>query len=99
MESRCRVMVQPIEEMKLTIEQLLHGVIYAGGLAAAITAIGVLLHYLVVRPVRGFIRREIVGALVDIKDAMTENTRVTNILSHKLDDHINNGGHITRDKE
>lgn len=84
--------------MKITLEQLAHGVIYAGGLAAAITAIGVLLHFCIVRPVRAFVRREIVGELVGIKDALIESTRVAEQVQQKLEDHIANGGHVSLKK-
>lgn len=79
----------------ITVEQVGHGVIYAGTLAAALTGIGAFLHFALVRPMRGFLRKEIVGNLVEIKDALEQNTSETEALKHMLEDHIANGGHLT----
>lgn len=78
----------------MTIHELLNGVIYAGVLAGALTGIGTFLHFAAVRPLRKFLRNEIVENLVEIKEAVEANTSVTDELKHKLEDHINNGGHV-----
>lgn len=78
----------------MTVHELLNGVIYAGVLAGALTGIGTFLHFAAVRPMRSFLRKEIVENLVEIKDAVETNTQVTDDLRYKLEDHINNGGHV-----
>lgn len=65
----------------VTIEQIGHGVIYAGTLAAALTGIGAFIHFALIRPLRNFLRKEIVNNLVDIKDALEQT-------SNRLEDHI-----------
>lgn len=79
----------------MTVEELLSGVIYTGSLAAALVAILGFLHFALVRPMRNFLRREIGGVLVDIKDAVEVNTTTVQGLEQKLDDHISNGGHLS----
>lgn len=78
----------------MTVQELLNGVVYTGTLAGAIVAIFGLLHFALVRPMRSFLRKEIVGSLVDIKDAVELNTTMTESLEHKLEAHIANGGHV-----
>jgi len=80
----------------MTIHALLNGVIYAGVLAGALTGIGTFLHFAAVRPMRSFLRKEIVGSLVEIREAVETNTRSTDDLARKLEDHIANGGHVAR---
>ena len=79
----------------MTVQELLNGVIYAGALAAAVASIFGLLHFALVRPMRSFLRKEIVGSLTDIKDAVEFNTNTVEGLNAKLDDHINHGGHLS----
>ena len=79
----------------MTVEELLNGVVYAGTLAGSTVAILAFLHFAVVRPMKSFLRKEIVGSLVEIKDAVEVNTTTVEGLQHKLDDHINNGGHLS----
>jgi hypothetical protein len=78
----------------MTVQELLNGVVYTGALAGAIVAIFGLLHFALVRPIRSFLRREIVGSLVDIKDALEVNTTTVEGLERRLNDHITNGGHL-----
>lgn len=78
----------------MTVHQLLNGVIYAGALTGAVSGIGVFAHFAFVRPVRSFLRREIVGSLVDIKDAVERSTTAVSSLETKLEEHIANGGHL-----
>ena len=73
----------------MTIQELLNGVIYAGTLAGALAAILAFLHFAVVRPMRSFLRKEIVGSLVDIKDALEQNTAGMVNLETQLQGHIN----------
>lgn len=77
----------------MTIREFLNGVIYTGTVVGALTGIGVFIHFAIVRPMRAFLRKEIVGSLVDIKEAVEHNTKSTDDLSLKLDEHIANGGH------
>ena len=79
----------------MTIQELLNGVIYTGTLAGACVAIFGLLHFALVRPIRSFLRREVVGGLTDIKDAVELNTTTVEGLEQKLAAHINNGGHLS----
>lgn len=79
----------------MTVQQLVNGVVYAGTVAGALSGIGVFLHFAVVRPVRGFLRREIVANLVEIKAALDGNADTLEGLGRRLDDHIINGGHLT----
>lgn len=79
----------------MTIEELLNGVIYAGTLTGACVAILGFLHFALVRPIRRFLRQEIVGSLVDIKDAVEVLTSGTEVISRKLDEHIADG-HVHR---
>jgi len=74
----------------MTVHQFLNGIIYAGALAGALSGIALFFHYAAVRPLRGFLRREIVSSLVDIKEAVE---KLSN-LEDKLDEHIQNGGHV-----
>lgn len=78
----------------MTVHDLLNGVIYAGALAGSLSGIGVFMHFAMVRPMRRFLRNEIVASLVDIKDAVDKNTVSTDYLADKLEDHIANGGHL-----
>jgi hypothetical protein len=78
----------------MTVQELLNGVIYTGALAAAIVSILGLLHFGLVRPMRSFLRREIVGSLDDIKNALELNTTTVEGLEGRLNDHITNGGHL-----
>lgn len=78
----------------MTVGELLNGVIYAGTLAGAMGGIGVFLHFAAVRPMRAFLRKEIVGSLVEIREAVETNTQSTDDLARKLEDHIANGGHV-----
>lgn len=77
----------------MKVHDLLNGVIYAGALTGALSGIGVFLHFAVVRPMRGFLRNEIVSSIKDVRDAVEKNTDSTDELSRKLSDHIANGGH------
>jgi hypothetical protein len=79
----------------MTVQELLNGVIYTGALAAAIVSILGLLHFGLVRPMRNFLRREIVGSLDDIKDALEINTTTVEGLESRLNDHIASGGHLS----
>jgi len=79
----------------MTIQELLNGVIYSGTLAGALVAILGFLHFAMVRPLRNFLRREVVGGLTDIKDAVEINTTTLENLQGRLDDHISNGGHLS----
>jgi hypothetical protein len=78
----------------INVHQLLNGIIYAGAVFGALTVIGTCLHFGVLRPMRSFLRQEIVQSLVDIKDAVLLTTTATQILERKLDDHIASGGHM-----
>jgi hypothetical protein len=78
----------------MTVQELLNGVVYTGTLAGAIVAIFGLLHFALVRPMRSFLRKEIVGSLTEIKDAVEFNTTTVEGLNAKLDDHIAHGGHL-----
>ena len=73
----------------MTIQELLNGVIYAGTLAGALAAILAFLHFAVVRPMRAFLRKEIVGSLVDIKDAIELSTTALEGREHRLQEHVN----------
>ena len=73
----------------MTIQELLNGVIYASTLADALAAILAFLHFAVVRPMRAFLRKEIVGSLVDIKDAVQSSTTAMEALEHQLQNHVN----------
>lgn len=75
--------------MSVTLQELLNGVIYMGTLAGALAGIGLLLNWTVVRPLRGFLRGEIVAELVSIKDALEDNTTTNAMLQRQLHDHIN----------
>lgn len=79
----------------MTVGELLNGVIYAGTLAGAIAAIMGVLHYGLVRPLKNFLRSEIVDELKDIKMAVEVNTSTTDEVRKRLDDHIANGGHLS----
>lgn len=79
----------------MEVEELLNGVIYAGTLAGAIAAILGLLHFGLVRPLRNFLRSEIVDGLTEIKQAVEFNTSTVDELRKRLDDHINTGGHLS----
>lgn len=80
--------------MNVTIADLIAGVIYTGTLTAALTGIGAFMHFAVVRPMRSFLRKEIVGSLTDIKDAVNNSTQTINDLDARLTQHITNGGHM-----
>jgi len=69
----------------MTVHELLNGVIYAGVLAGALTGIGTFLHFAAVRPMRSFLRKEIVGSLVEIREAVEHNTQVADDLKVKVD--------------
>lgn len=75
----------------MTVQELLNGVVYAGTLAGAILGILSLLHFGLVRPMRNFLRSEIVDGLVDIKHAVETLTAGTQTVAQKLDDHIADG--------
>jgi hypothetical protein len=77
----------------VTIHQFLNGVLYTGAVAGALAAIGLILNICVVRPVRGFLRKEIVSSLVDIKESVDRSTIATAALDHKVELHIANGTH------
>lgn len=72
----------------MTVQELLNGVIYAGALAGALVAILGFLHFALVRPMRGFLRKEIVGSLVDIKDAIELSTSAMETLERRLQEHV-----------
>lgn len=73
----------------MTIQQFLNGIIYVGSVLGAITVIGVFGHFAFVRPLRLFLRAEIVDTLVGIrKDLKALDTR--------LHDHIENDEHPRR---
>lgn len=78
----------------MTIQELLNGVIYAGTLSGAVAAIMGLLHFGLVRPLRNFLRSEVVDGLTDIKTAVELLTQGTDDVRRRLDDHIANGGHL-----
>lgn len=73
----------------MTVHELLNGVIYAGALAGALVAILGFLHFALVRPMRVFLRKEIVGSLVDIRDAVKSSTAAMENLEHQLQAHVN----------
>jgi hypothetical protein len=79
----------------MTIQELLNGVIYAGTLASAVAAIMGLLHFGLVRPLRNFLRSEIVDGLTDIRHAVELLTQGTDDVRRRLDDHIEHGGHLS----
>lgn len=78
----------------MTIQELLNGVIYAGTLAGAIGAVFALLHFALVRPIKNFLRSEIVDGLTDIKHAVELLTQGTDDVRRRLDEHIASGGHL-----
>ena len=59
--------------MNITLQDFFNGVIYAGALAGAISGIGILLHFTVVRPVRKFLKTEVTVHLVEIKSSIDDN--------------------------
>lgn len=73
----------------MTVEQITNGVVYVGTVAGALSGIGLFLHYAMVRPLRGFLRREIVANLVDISHKLDANTSETQALGQRLTDHLN----------
>jgi hypothetical protein len=68
-------------------------IIYAGAIAGSLSALGLFAHYAIVRPLRGFLRREIVGNLVEIKTALDRNSKQLGLMKEQLKDHIRKGGH------
>lgn len=77
----------------MTVHQLLNGVIYMGAVAGSVTALGVFLHFVAVRPMRAFLRKEIVQSLTDINTSIKKSTTAVTSLEEKLEEHISNGGH------
>ena len=75
----------------ITLRQLGNTIIYIGAVAGALAAIGLLIHSAIVRPLRKFLRNEIVGSLVDIKDAVDNLSEETSGLKQKVTDHIQDG--------
>ena len=65
-------------------------------LLGSVVAIVGFAHMVIVRPARKFLRREIVSNLASIKDAIDENTTMTQALRAQLQQHIDNGGHTPR---
>jgi hypothetical protein len=78
----------------MTVAQLLQFIILAGTVAGAMTTIGIVIHFAVIRPFRRFIRKEIVGNLVEIKDAVGSTAGLDALsvrldaLSARLDEHL-----------
>jgi hypothetical protein len=80
----------------MTVAQLLQAIITAGTVAGAISALGVVAHFAIIRPFRKFIRKEIVGNLVEIKDAVGGTARLDALttrldaLATRVDEHLSN---------
>jgi hypothetical protein len=78
----------------MTVAQLLQAIIMAGTVAGALSALGIVAHFAIIRPFRKFIRREIVGNLVEIKDAVGGAARLDALnarldaLTARLDEHL-----------
>lgn len=79
--------------MSMTVQQFLNGIIYVGAVAMGIMSIGTIAHYMIVKPMRKFLQKEIGGVLVSIREAIEVNTKVTKDLDDRLTAHISNGGH------
>jgi len=84
--------------MNITLQDFFNGVIYAGALAGAISGIGILLHFTVVRPVRKFLKTEVTVHLVEIKSAIDDNGHeLTQLredyerLATEFHDHVSDG--------
>lgn len=74
----------------MTVAQLLHGIVTAGVVAGALASIGLVIHWVLVRPLRNMLRNEIVGHLVSIKENLKEHTTSLGDLEERLAEHINN---------
>lgn len=75
----------------MTLAELLNGVVYTGTLAGACVAIGGLAFWVIVRPLRNFLRREIVTELVSIRGSVDSSTKATEALQTQLEQHIADG--------
>lgn len=78
----------------MTINQFLNGIIYVGTLVAAVMGIGAFAHFLIIKPIRGFLRKEIVANLVKITEAIELSHKSFAELDSRLSDHIDYGGHF-----
>lgn len=79
--------------MHMTVSDFFNGVVYAGGLTTSVVGIFAFAQFVIVKPIRNFLRKEIVANLTSIKAAIEVNTRVTQDLDDRLTQHISNGGH------
>lgn len=70
----------------ISVQDLMNGIQVLAVFCGSLLSIFAFFHFAVVKPMKTFLRKEIVANLVDINNSLQENTK-------KLDDHIANGGH------
>lgn len=88
--------------MTITLEEFFTGVIYAGAVAAALAAIGVVMRFAVLKPLVRHIKEQVSAPLNRVhtevhtnggstmKDQLTSIDKKLTILSKRLDDHLEN---------
>ncbi len=74
----------------MTIHQFLDGVIYSGSIAGALAALGILGHYVIVRPLRALVEDQITAHLVEIKDVLESQASGLAELDTRLQEHVRN---------
>lgn len=74
----------------ITLKELIDGVQVVAIFCGSVLSIFAFFHFALVKPIKGFLQREIVANLIDINKSIQDNTS-------KLDDHIANGGHYHGD--
>lgn len=70
----------------ISLADLVNGLQVVAVFCGSLLSIFAFFHFALVKPMKTFLRREIVENLVDINKSIQDNTS-------KLDDHIANGGH------
>jgi hypothetical protein len=74
----------------ITLKELLDGIQVVAVFCGSLLSIVAFFHFALVRPIKGFLQREVVSNLVEINKSIQDDMS-------RLDDHIANGGHIHGD--
>lgn len=77
----------------ISLEDLVNGMQVVAVFCGSLLSIFAFFHFALVRPIKGFLQREIVANLVDINESIQNNTKEIQENTSKLDEHIANGGH------
>lgn len=72
----------------MTVHAVVTGLQGLGAILGALVSIGAFIHFVVIRPLRHFLRNEVVANLVEIRDNLKD-------VEHRLVDHVENHPHTS----